>query len=236
MVVLVRAAGKVLIALTLTFTAIPAKAEFVADGDFSSWVFDSDGAATVQREPANGHPDARLNITTTSGIGVDVVGAAIDNAFVTDLPIAGDAFVLSLDVLSGQGAFGQGQGILLLVEQNASIYGTGLGVTGFPHNWDTVTFHGFFTAGDFALLIGGGPPTPDFDGGILTRFGFAGSNSASGTLTQYYDNFSLTYSDPAQPVPEPSSLCLATIGTLSFGLLWLRRRQGAAVSARLSDA
>jgi hypothetical protein len=162
----------------------------ITDGDFSAWTFGSTGTATVTREAAGGNPGARLNVTTVSGL--VVFGTAIKSDFSTNAVLAGKAFTLSLQVLSGPGAFGQGQAIKLLVEQAGTIYGSPqLGVTGFPLNWNTVTFTGALDAGSFTRLIGAGAVTPTFNGSVVTRFGFAAGNSESGTLTQYYDNFRL---------------------------------------------
>jgi hypothetical protein len=121
-------------------------------------------------------------------------------------------------VLNGPGAFGQGQGIDLLVEQNGSVYAGPLGNTSATHvNWDTVTFIGNFNAAGFALLSGGGSANPDFSGVTPTRFGFAAGNTNSGTLTMYYDNFSLQSAAlTAIPEPEVVALLSAGLGLLGF--------------------
>ena len=183
---------RVVVLLVLAWVSHPSHslhAGMILDGDFSSFSFDSTGTATVTRELTGGNPGARLNVTTVSG--PTVYGTAIKTDFATTAALAGSSFSLSLDVLSGPGSFGQGQGISLLVEQNGSIYGRHLGITGFPLNFDTVVFNETFDAVSFSRLIGAGPANPDFDGGVITRFGFAARNTNSGTLTQYYDNFRL---------------------------------------------
>src|SRR6266550_4677228 len=114
---------------TLAFVG-QARGGLITDGDFSAWTFDATGTATVTREASGGNPDARLNITTISGPSVE--GLAIKSDFSTSDTLAASTFTLSLDVLSGPGAFADGQEIELLVEQGGTIYGTGLGVTGFP--------------------------------------------------------------------------------------------------------
>jgi hypothetical protein len=163
-------------------------AQLVVDGDFSTWTFDATGTATVTREGSGGNSGARLNVTTVSG--AVVYGTAIESDFSTNVPLAGVPFTLSLDVRSGPGAFGQGQGIQLVVEQNGTIYGTSLGATSFPHSiFDPITFSGTLNPGSFTRLVGDGSSTPQFDGTVVTRFGFAAGNASSGTLTQYYDNF-----------------------------------------------
>jgi len=213
----------VLVPICMAILVDSARAGLITDGDFATWTFGATGTATVTRELSGGNPGARLNITTVSG--TTVFGTAIKSDFSTTGALSG-AFSLSLDVLSGPGAFGQGQGIQLLVEQNSNVYGTSLGITGFPRNWDQLTFNGSFTASLFTKLIGSGPANPDFTGGVATEFGFAGGNSISGTLTQYYDNFRLESTAlPSTTVPEPCSLLL--LGTGLSGLsVWRRRRGG----------
>ena len=214
----------VTLAVCLTCLATPVDAGFIVDGDFSSFAFDTNGTATVTREATGGNPGSRLNVTTVSGS--TVYGTAIKTDFVTTSALAGATFTLELDVLSGPGSFGQGQGIDLLVEQNGVIYRTGLGITGYPLNWDTLSFTGTFNAGSFILLLGSGPANPDFNGGVATRFGFSGRNTNSGTLTQYYDNFRLESSAiEASPVPEPSTAFLLGLG--SAVICWQRRRVAA---------
>jgi hypothetical protein len=205
----------VVVATTVTIVG-SAHGAFISDGDFSSWDFGSTGTATVSREVAGGNPGAFLNVTTVSGI--TVYGTAIKTDFSTDLALAGVTFELKLDVFSGPGAQGQGQRILGLVEQNSSVYGIDLGITGYPHSWDTLTFGGTFSDTSFPLLSGAGPATPDFSGGTTTFFGFAAGNSNSGTLTQYYDNYTLDVS-----IPAPGAILLGTFGAGLVG--WLRRRR-----------
>jgi hypothetical protein len=79
----------------------------------------------------------------------------------------------------------------MLVEHDGSIYGRALDTTGFPLSFDTRDFPSTFEAASFTRLLGAGASTPDFDGGVQTRFGFAGGNESSNTLTQSYDNRAL---------------------------------------------
>ncbi len=179
----------------------------ISDGDFSNWTFSSfhagTAAATVTREPSGGNPGARLNITTVTNVTDAAFGTAIKDDFSTNAPLSGP-FTLSLDVLSGPGGFGQGQAIELLVEQGGTVYGASLGVTGWPFNtFTTISFNGTFDPTMFTRVIGAGPLTPDFSGGVTTHFGFAGGNLKSNTLTQYYDNFSLDVPGLETPANAP---------------------------------
>jgi hypothetical protein len=194
-----------------------AQAATLTDGDFSSWSFNANGTATVLREATGGNPGARLNFTTNSG--PLVYGTAIKSDFVTNTPFEGDAFSLSLDVLGG---FGLGQFMDILVEQSGNIYSYNRGVTFARPNFTTLTFNGIFNQSNFQRLIGSGASRPDFTSGVATRFGFAGGNNNSGTLTQYYDNFKLDSNAVATAVPEPTS----TLGLIcgAFSLYSLRRR------------
>lgn len=207
------------IAIVCAFVAMPVRADLITDGDFSDWnfgskQFGSTGTATVTREDSGGNPGARLNITTVSG--ATVYGIANKADYSTALPLADTPFELKLDVKSGPGAFGQGQRIQLLVEQASSIYAYNLDITGYPLNWDTLSFSGTFTESSFSLWSGSGPATPDFGGGTPTLFGFAAGNSSSGTLTQYYDNFSL------EIVPVPGAVLLGVLGLSAAG--WKLRK------------
>jgi hypothetical protein len=190
----------VLVALVMS---APASALTISDGDFSSFTFDSfgNGSATVTLEAANGNPGARINITTNTGAGQTHAGTALKTDVSTSIALEGLTFTLSLDVLSGPGAFGAGQAILLLVEQSGSVYVIGLNTTGSNLNsFTTLNFPGTLLAASFSKVSGGGPANPVFDGSAATRFGFAGQNSSSGSLTNFYDNFNLVIDEPT-PTP-----------------------------------
>ena len=162
------------------------------DGDFGNWEFSSDNTATAFVEEFDGNPDARINITTVSTIyGVPAGGLAINLDYSTKRHLAHNEFVVKLDVLSGPGAHRDGQGIFLLVKQNGNIYRTNLGITSYPCYWDTLTWTGSFVDNTFYHVVGDGPEVPDLTGGVETFFGFAAYNHISGTLTQYYDNFTM---------------------------------------------
>lgn len=187
---------RIILAAAALLSGVPvtANAVTIVDGDFLDWSFSATGTATASVEAAGGNPGARINVTTVSE--AVVYGTAVKNDFTTTAALEGEEFTLSLDVLSGAGAFAQGQLILLLVEQADSIYGRALATTGFPLNFDTRQFASTFEAAAFPRLLGAGPSTPDFRGGTQTRFGFAGGNESSGSLTQYYDNFTLDFPEP----------------------------------------
>ena len=219
-------------AISAALVAVSLQAQTViTDGDFTNFSFGSHGngvaTATVVREAAGGNPGARLNITTITTFTDTAFGTAVKNDFTTNASLAGTSFTLSLDVLSGAGGFGQGQAIELLVEQNGTVYATPLGITGFPRNFDTVTFNGVFNAGSFTRVIGGGPLTPSFNGGVTTRFGFGGGNLNSLTLTQYYDNFRLEINavtappGPVTPVPTLSTWGMMTLALLMTAVAFI---------------
>ncbi|MBN2559333.1 MAG: hypothetical protein JXQ75_00180 [Phycisphaerae bacterium] len=209
------------VALTCALVAMPARGDLIIDGDFSAWSFGSkrfgSGTATVTRETSGGNPGARLKITTVTGDAA--YGIANKADYSTALPLADTPFELQLDVLNKDTAFGQGQRIQLLVEQASSIYAYNLDITGYPLDWDTLSFSGTFTESSFSRWSGSGPATPDFGGGTPTLFGFAAGNSSSGTLTQYYDNFRLEIN----PVPVPGAVLLGLLGLGAAGVK-LRRR------------
>lgn len=240
-----RSVATVIASACLALTTAPAQAVVITDCcDWATgWTFSSfsqgTGSATAVVEGSGGNPGARLNISTVTPSVSDLgYGTAVLTTSGTPAPTAGTAFTLQLDVLSGAGAFGQGQGIDLLVAQGGSVYALALGVTGFPlSTFTTLSFNGNFNAGSFSRISGGGPSTPSFDGVTTTTYGFAAGNTNSGTLTQYYDNFRLTISSigpPAGPsivpVPTVSAWTLATLGALVgvIAFVALRRKKSSA--------
>ena len=174
------------------------------DGDFFVWLFDSfpGGSGTAAREDSGGNPGARLQISTSSPSGTGTV-TAIKNDFVTNIPFEGDPFTFSIDFLSGPGAIGEGQALLLLVEQGSDIYVLPLGITGVQADWTTLMFTGTLNQADFSHLSGSGAAMPDFTSGIATKFGFAGQNSFS-SVTNFYDNYQVV----SAAIPTPSARLL----------------------------
>ena len=161
------------------------------------------------------------------------VGRGVDQGVTVAAPLSATSFTMQLDVLSGAGDFGQGQGVQALVSQGGSLYQTSLGITGFPFNsFTTLTFSGTFTSAAFTKISGAGPATPSFDGVTPTNFGFAVGNNMSATLTQYYDNWNISFSAPPPQVVPTAVPALSTGSLLSLTLLvalvsigvWRRRR------------
>ena len=221
-----------MILLSATCIALSAHAQIVVtDGDFTAWTLGNIGTSTMTTEAAGGNPAARLNATTTSGI--RTWGTGFKNDFSTNAPLNGSPFTLRLDALAGAGDFasGQGQYVMLLVEQGGTLYGAYLGVTGYPGtSFSTATFSGTLTAAMFTKLSGPGAAAPDLSGAPSTRFGFGGGNQSSGTMTQYYDNFSLTIGATvaanATPIPTVSDGGLAMLAIALAALAHLALRRG----------
>src|SRR5271166_4924605 len=156
-------------AATAVFTALwagLASASTISDPtDWTSgWVYSTvevagAGTASFTVEPTGGNPGARLNSTTVTPTGADTAfSAAVYQAVTVAAPQSGTPFVMRVDVLSGPGDFGQGQGVQGLVSQGGSVYQTSFGITGFPFNtWTTLSYSGTFTAAAFTKVSGPGP-------------------------------------------------------------------------------
>ena len=178
----------------------------ISDGDFSNWTFgswiyheDKGQSATMTVESYYDSKSykgrmTRINATTHNTQEDAGAGAyGIKSDFSTSLRLAGSPYRLTLAVLKGPGAFGDGQGMGLVVEQNKSVYMayTHPGIVGIPSVWTTKTFTGMLVASTFVKVKGSGPAYPDFSSGVPTKFGFSGSNTWSITVTMYYDDFKL---------------------------------------------
>jgi hypothetical protein len=216
-------------ALVATCLAGPATAIVIVDPadwsggwTFSSYVAGGAGSASSVVEPAGGNPAARLNITTVTPTAADTAyGTAVFGGTSTVAPAAGAAFTLSLDVLSGPGAFGDGQSIQLLVAQAGTVYATNLGVTGSGlASFTTRVYVGAFNGAGFTRISGGGPLTPSFDGTTVTTYGFAAGNTLSQTLTNYYDNFRLEIPS-INPPPTQATDAIPTLQTWALVALGL---------------
>ena len=215
--------GSLVLGTCLALMATVVRAEAIADGNFSGWRFGSygvGGSAMVVVEAAGGNPGARLRVTTATLPADTVYATAIKPDFVTNAALAGARFTLTLGVLSGDGAFGAGQAIALLVEQNGSVYALPVGTTSVQTNFATLPFSGTLTAGAFSRVAGGGPTKPVLDGSVATSFGFAAGNFDSLSLTQYYDNFGLEIVSPRAAAVAPVD-AVASVPTLSEGAIVL---------------
>ena len=226
----------------LALMASMARAEVIVDGDFSGWSFGSygvGGSAAAVVEPAGGNPGARLRVTTATLPTDTAYATAIKTDFATNAPLAGARFTLTLGVLSGGGAFGDGQTIAFLVEQNGAVYALPVGSTSVQPRFAALPFSGTLTAGTFSRVAGSGPAQPVLDGSVATRVGFAAGNSGSLTSTQYYDNFGLqivspraaavALTEPAAAIPTLSGGALVLLSALLAlaGMGWQRRQAGA---------
>jgi hypothetical protein len=204
---------------TFIACAPTAMAISILDGDFSAWDFSSTGVGTgyVIRDAGDGNPAPRVYIYSDAPSNEFMMATAIKADLSSNIPLAGEGFSLSLDVYSGSLAFGEGQAIWLLLRQNGTIYANYLGITGYPHFWDTVTFTDSFAESNFFRLTDTGPLSPDLSGGTSTQFGFGAGNFVSRT-DHYYDSFRLDI------VPEPgvvgllvgASLVLTTVRPKRF--------------------
>ena len=215
--------GSLMLGTCLTLMVTVAQAEAIADGNFSGWSFGSygmGGSAKVAVEPAGGNPGARLRVTTATLPSDTAYATAVKTDFVTNAPLAGVRFTLTLGVRSGDGASDDGQAIALLVEQNGTLYALPVGTTSVHANFATLPFSGTLAAGSFTRVAGNGPAQPVLDGSAATRFGFAAGNSGSLTLTQYYDNFGLDIVSPRAAELAPTK-SVASIPTLSESTLVL---------------
>lgn len=207
----------------------PARADIIVqDGEFDNWTFTPFGTvagSTGAREAAGGNPGASVRFTTVSTGGQGGVAGLKTDFTTTGVGFEGAAYTFTIDVSNGAGSFGNGQQLALVVEQNGAVYRDPIGPTLIgpsPPNYYGFASSGTIAAANFELIAGAGPATPDFSGGTSTRFGFAGFNNFTNSLTQNYDNYSLQIQVGPAAVPEPASLALAGAGVV--GLLGVARQ------------
>ncbi|MFM1831545.1 MAG: hypothetical protein RLZZ558_1885 [Planctomycetota bacterium] len=203
--------------LVATILASPLSANasvILTDGDFGTATLGNYGTTTTSRLANGGDPDARIQVTTVSGTGT---GGLIINAAAVTGPLEGASFNFGLSVLKGAGSFGEGQSIGLVIKQGSTIWLQNLYVTGVRSNWTSQTFSGTLLSTNFTRVSGSSTGGPILDGSVTTYFGFSASNSNSGTLTQYYDNWTLGIDTTAVPAP-------AAFGLLAMCGLAARRR------------
>lgn len=228
---------KALVAFIAILISIPASAQVsINDGDFTSWTFGTwgTGTASMAVEGAGGNPGSRLNVTTVTSSRTWGTGFKTD--YSTTGALEGQPITLQVDALAGAGDGGQGQYFMILVEQSGTLYAmwpnnTPNTVTGFPSSsaWSTLTFSGTMTAANFIKVSGAGSATPNLNGGVATRFGFAAGNQSSPSLTQYYDNFRVTVASSSSVATVPTLSQWATMVLVvilaASALVVIRRRQ-----------
>lgn len=223
---------KLMVTCAIGFAALStAGAGILTDGDFAGWSLSSINNGSMTLEATGGNPGARLNATTSTFVGGPAAyDLAINASFSTTAPLSG-AYTLGLQILRGPGDFGAGQSIGLLVQQGSDIYLQSLGITGSGHTtFDPISFNGDFTAASFTHLSGTGAALPNFSGTTATNFGFAAINANNNqSVTEYYDNFSLTHA----AVPEPSISLLLACGMCASAIF--RRPRSGWNSARMKS-
>jgi hypothetical protein len=224
---------RALVAFIAICISIPASAQVsISDGDFTSWTFGTWGTSTASMavEVTGGNPGSRLNVTTVTT--TRTWGTGFKTDYSTTGTLEGQPITVQIDALAGAGDGGQGQYFMILVEQSGSLYAmwpnNTLTVTGLPSSssWSTLTFNATMTAANFAKVSGTGPATPNLNGGVATRFGFAAGNQSSPSLTQYYDNFRVTVAGSSSvPTLSPGSTMALAALLAATALVVIRRRQ-----------
>ena len=209
------------LALVLAVIVSPSYAgQAFHDGDFGSWSFGGGALSSVVREPTGGNPGSRLRVEAgalgPSGGGV----TALKHDYVTTEPLNGATFTLLIDVLAGSG---NPHGITLLLEQYGTLYtSVGLGSSGQPGAFTTLSFSGTLNAGMFTRIHDGpGPLNPDFNSNVPTRFGFTSSSLGVQNVT-YYDNIRLELS--ASPSPCAGFADVADTDDFCGAVSWIRNR------------
>nr|WP_295130727.1 hypothetical protein [uncultured Roseateles sp.] len=185
------------------------------DGNnFSTWIKVSGGTGSASFTPL---VDGSSKITTNTGSSdfAYAGGYSLQRAFIN-----GGSFQVKLSDLAGLGSFGDGQAIGFLIEQNGILYGQHLKNTGVNSTFTSQLYDGTFLANNFQNFSGAGPVNPEFDGITETRLGFYAANSGSGTLTQYYKDFSVSGAglNLVSSIPEPSTVIILSFGLTLLGL------------------
>lgn len=203
----------------------------VGDGDFSHWSFSqvvgngpdawNYATTTTIADPSDAGNTILDNTTRSYTGGKSAWGVALFNGFVFDPGVSGglDAISMQYDFLSGPGAFGNGQAIDIVLFQDNHFYGVYTGGTRLSSSWTTRTtdqygisdFDHSWAGDSFDAVL----QLPDWsaNGGPI-QFGFAAGNHISRTLTNYYDNWSISIDFTS--IPEPSTILLLGLGLGGF--------------------
>ena len=109
-------------------------------------------------------------------------------------PLAGRKYTVRVQFLSGKPAYGDGQGLDLVVVQSGNTYVLPLGDTTVKHHWKTLTFTGTLDASDFVALTPTGYVTaaPDLTSGTALELGISAWNAGSNPVVNDYDNIAIT--------------------------------------------
>ena len=195
-----------LVVLPLLAPLTASASVLLTDGDFSAATLSNFGTTTTSLLATGGNPGARIQVTTVSGSSTG--GLVINGTAVTGL-LEGASFEFGLSVLKGSGSFGQGQAVGLVIKQGSTVWVSFLYNTGVRSSWTAQTASGTLRAADFNRVAGSATGGPVLNGSVTSYFGFYASNANSGTLTQYYDNWSLNID--TSTVPGPGALALLAV-------------------------
>jgi hypothetical protein len=151
--------GTWLLGAAFFFALASAHAQNISDNDFRQWSFGAygvGGVATASVVPPKGASPRRLKVSTLTLPGDSAFATAIKGDFVTSAALAGARFTMTLGVLGGDGAFGAGQAIALLLEQAGSLYALPVGETKVESSHAMLPFSGTLVAERFTRVAGGG--------------------------------------------------------------------------------
>lgn len=180
----------------------------VSDGDFGNWSFTQHsipvgGTGEISVLDMGGNPDRCLTITTNTPSSISACGRAVNDDFLWDPGTQGAISEVTMNIDTK--STGSQQRVVIVAFQSGQYFkGPSPGaVTGFSQDWHTLNLH-TFSEEDFTVW--GGTSHPDFsENGDPIKFGFAGGNTSSGVVVQYYDNWEITI----QTVPTPSDALVA---------------------------